>query len=462
MQDTVAMDPAHEVGSPDTPLLIEISDLFATDWRDECRLAALRTATGKFVRALPGSARDEGIENFAAHAVADVANWPVHEDNVARIEKAAERGQEVVLTTDAPDVIADAIQARFRFISRLRRRNGERSDGRSQPHNGKPVSERVAAMAAEVKKRVQSPRDLIPSHADFTTFRRALRLHQWAKNALIFVPLILGGRFADPGSWSAAIIGFIALGLVASATYLLNDLMDLPSDRQHWTKKNRPLASGLVSIRTGAGGALALLCAGLLLGASQVTAAIFLLLAYVVTTLSYSAYFKRVPVLDVFLLATLFTLRLGLGIALTDVKLSPWLLVFSMFVFLSLSVAKRHTEILRMVEMKKTSTPGRGYRADDAPLTLALGLASAMGAVLIMVVYLIEDAVPRQLYQAPLFLWLIPPILFLFLGRIWLLSQRGELNDDPVAFALKDKTSLALGVGMVASLVLAITGIGLT
>ena len=182
---------------------------------------------------------------------------------------------------------------------------------------------------------------------------------------------------------------------------------------------------------------------------------------YLCVSLSYSFYLKRVPILDVFLLASLFTLRLGFGIVLTGVELSPWLLVFSMFVFLSLSTAKRHTEILRTAERGKAAVPGRGYSEQDAPLTLGIGLAAMLGAVIIVILYLIEDAFPRGFYANPGFLWAVPILLFLFLGRIWLLCQRGELNDDPVAFALKDKQSLACGGLMGLAFVAAAVGVGL-
>jgi hypothetical protein len=152
--------------------------------------------------------------------------------------------------------------------------------------------------------------------------------------------------------------------------------------------------------------------------------------------------------LDVFILTLLFTLRLGFGIVITDVRMSSWLLVFSMFAFLSLSAAKRHTEVLRLIERRLERMPGRGYLAADAPLILAVGTAASLGAVLIMILYLIEDAFPRQFYSSPAFLWATPSILFLFFCRIWLLCQRGRLHDDPVAFALKDRTSVALGALM--------------
>jgi 4-hydroxybenzoate polyprenyltransferase len=255
-------------------------------------------------------------------------------------------------------------------------------------------------------------------------------------------------------------MGFLALSFAASATYLINDLWDLPSDRRHWSKRKRPLASGDLSVRRGIVLAVAGLAAGFGLALTLGGLALAMLVAYVIVTLSYSFAWKRIPILDVCILAGLFTLRLGIGIALSGVVLSPWLLVFSMFVFLSLSIAKRHTEVLRLAERGLQSIHGRGYTAADAPLTLGIGLAATLGAVLIMVLYLIEDAFPRGFYANPVWLWAMPPILFLFLSRVWLLSQRGQLHDDPVAFALKDRVSLLLGGLMALSFAAALVKVG--
>ena len=274
---------------------------------------------------------------------------------------------------------------------------------------------------------------------------RSLRLYQWPKNALVFVPLVLGGKSADAHAWHIALVGFVALGLAASATYLINDLCDLEDDRKHWSKRNRPLAHGDLSIRA------ALLMAAVAGGASAALAvalgprAMVGIAVYMAITLSYSLALKRLPILDVLVLAALFTLRLGLGIALTDVRLSPWLLTFSMFAFLSLSLAKRYTEIVSGAKLGGTATPGRGYLSVDAPLVLGLGTTSALCAVLIMILYLIEDAFPQAFYASPAWLWFLPAIMFLFFGRIWLVAQRGQLHDDPVVFVLKDASSLLLG-----------------
>jgi 4-hydroxybenzoate polyprenyltransferase len=283
-------------------------------------------------------------------------------------------------------------------------------------------------------------------------------LPQWAKNALVFVPLILGGQAANPAAWAAAVLGFVALGLVASATYLLNDLWDLADDRRHWTKRNRPLASGRLPIPL----ALALIPVGLLIGLSLAALAgrpaLAVTLGYLALTLAYSFRLKREPVVDAVTLGGLFTLRLGLGIALAAVRLSPWLLVFAMFLFTSLALAKRHVELGRLARHGRNHACGRGYRADDGPVVLGMGLASAFVAVAVMVLYLIHEAFGQGFYAAPGWLWTFPLMLTLWIGRIWLLAGRGELDDDPVIFALRDRTSLAYGGCMLAAFAAAAFG----
>lgn len=285
---------------------------------------------------------------------------------------------------------------------------------------------------------------------------RSLRPHQWVKNALVFVPLVLGGLLLEFDAWGYALLGFVVLCLAASATYVVNDLHDMESDRKHWSKRERPIASGELSRRAG------YVLAGVLFAATFVAAALIgpeelaMIALYLAVALSYTFYWKRVPIADIFVIAGLFTLRIALGILILDVRISPWLLVFSMFVFISLSAAKRHTELLRAKASRNQAIPGRGYVREDRSLLLALGIAAMLGAVLINVEYLLVDAFPRAVYSNTDWLWTIPPVIFLFLGRVWLLSHRGQLLDDPVAFALRDRVSLALGALLTAGFMLAV------
>ena len=188
-------------------------------------------------------------------------------------------------------------------------------------------------------------------------------------------------------------------------------------------------------------------------------AVLALIAIYGVLTVSYSLALKRQPITDAFVLAALFTLRLGVGLAAVGASVSPWLLVMSMFLFGSLSLAKRYTEMMRLGDHDRSHASGRGYIAEDASLVLALGVASGLAAIVIMVLYLINDAFSETFYVEPLWLWSFPAILFLWISRIWFVSHRGELHDDPVVFAVRDRGSLIMGAFMALAFVAAVTGI---
>jgi len=235
------------------------------------------------------------------------------------------------------------------------------------------------------------------------------------------------------------------MSLMASGTYLLNDISDLADDRAHWTKRSRPLASGALRIRHGVPLSLGLIAASFAICAWLGLPSLAVLAIYAATTLGYSFYLKRQPIVDVFVLAALFTLRLGLGIAAVGCVASPWLLVFSMFLFTSLSFAKRQTEIQKSVASGRGAVAARGYLGTDAGMVLALGVASAMGAITIMVLYIMNDVYSAEFYSQPMLLWVFPAALYMWLARVWLLCHRQQLDDDPVAFAIRDPISIGLG-----------------
>jgi 4-hydroxybenzoate polyprenyltransferase len=279
---------------------------------------------------------------------------------------------------------------------------------------------------------------------------KSLRLHQWAKNLLVFVPIVLAGRMSDMVSLTDTVIAFFALSIVASSTYLINDMWDLPDDRRHWSKRHRPLASGRLPLATAAATVPFGIVIGFSLAAMTSTPVVWLLFVYLVITVAYTFGLKRVVLIDGVVLAVLFTLRLAIGVAAADVPPSAWLVVFSMFLFASLSYAKRHTEIARVAQRRGLEVNGRGYRTSDAPVVLAMGLSTGVGAVLILVLYIIHDAFSQTFYGNTMWLWGFPPLVFLFVARIWLACLRGELDDDPVAFALTDRACLGLlAVGLI-------------
>jgi 4-hydroxybenzoate polyprenyltransferase len=291
--------------------------------------------------------------------------------------------------------------------------------------------------------------------ATIRSWLRACRMHQWAKNGLLFLPLLLAGRMFHAEAWLACVAAFVAIGLTASGTYLVNDLLDLEADRRHWSKRHRPFAAGLIGIPQAAAASILLLGSGFAVAAAGGGLPVLALVGlYCAATLAYSIHLKRVPLLDVVVLAGLFTLRLALGASAAAVPLSSWLGVFSMFLFLSLALAKRSTEITRKAAAECPASGaayGRGYLPADASLVIALGVAAAVAAVLVNVLYLVDEAFSARLYGLPELLWAVPVLIGLWLGRVWLLCGRGLLDDDPVVFAVTDRTSLLLGTGVVAS-----------
>ena len=312
--------------------------------------------------------------------------------------------------------------------------------------------EHAAASVATVAK-------VFPRTSRIRALVRSMRPHQWAKNALVFVPLILAGLVSHVDAVYATTCAFLALGLVASSTYLVNDIWDLTDDRSHWSKRNRPLASGRLPLATAIAAVPIGLFAGIAVAALAGPATVAVVLLYLAVTLLYSFALKRIPILDGFVLAGLFTLRLGAGIVASGAPPSPWLLVFAMFLFASLSFAKRHTEVARVIERGGTEVRGRGYKSIDLPLIMGIGMATGVAAVLIMVLYIINDAFRQSFYGNTAWLWAFPAILFLFVCRIWLKCGRSELHDDPVAFAVTDRPSLALGGALMVCFGLAWSGV---
>ena len=285
---------------------------------------------------------------------------------------------------------------------------------------------------------------------------RLLRPHHWSKNLLLFVPFLLEQSWRTPETLLNGLLGFIALGIVASSTYILNDLADVQADRRHWSKRTRPLASGVIPLPLGALTAATGIAIGLSIAATLSPAFGFFLLAYLVLTVAYSLRLKRIPLLDVAVIAALFALRLTMGISLSGARYSEWLLSFALMFFLSMAIAKRHGEVLGAATATTHGLSHRGYVVSDAPLTLAIGAASAIASVVIMMIYLVEEGFPQGSYAVPEWLWVVPVVLSIWLGRIWLLVHRQQMHDDPIAFALRDRPSLMLGATAGLAFVLAI------
>jgi 4-hydroxybenzoate polyprenyltransferase len=277
---------------------------------------------------------------------------------------------------------------------------------------------------------------------------RQLRVHQWAKNILLFVPLLTSFAFADLARVAHSALAFAAFSLAASATYVFNDLWDLDSDRAHPRKKNRPLASGAIPIGTAVAVAIGLLVSAFAIAAQVNAHFVGMLLAYLVLTTAYSWYLRTLAMVDVLMLAGLFTLRIFAGSMAVDVPTSRWLLAFSIFIFFSLALVKRCSELVTMEKQGRSIAHGRDYRVGDLVVLWPTGVAAGLASVVVFWLFINAPEV-QQRYATPELLWVIGFALIYWLSRLWIKTARGEMHDDPLVYALVNRTSRLTVIGMV-------------
>jgi 4-hydroxybenzoate polyprenyltransferase len=304
--------------------------------------------------------------------------------------------------------------------------------------NAAPGLERRARRAAPVS------RVFPPEHSPLRAFVRALRPHQWAKNLIVFVPLLTSHKILQPAPALKSLAAFSAFCLCASAGYLLNDLFDIQADRAHPTKRRRPFASGDLPIPAGLVAAPLLLAGSAAIGVELAPRFAAALGIYLVLTTVYSMRVKQVPLLDVFFLSALYTLRLAAGHEATGIAYSFWLLAFSVFIFLSLALVKRFAELDAADTRSVSEIKGRSYTPADRSWVATLGAASGCVAVLVLALYVNSHEV-TELYQRPLRLLLICPLMLYWISRMWMMAHRGQMHEDPVVFALRDRVSYLVG-----------------
>lgn len=283
-------------------------------------------------------------------------------------------------------------------------------------------------------------RHIDPPEGRARAMLRALRPHQWSKNALLFLPLLAAHDFSQALS---VLLGFVAFCLTASSVYVMNDLVDLAADRAHPRKCKRPFASGALSAATGAAMAAALLTGAVALGLATGNPLFLGVLAlYLVVTFAYSLWLKRKLIVDVLVLAGLYTVRIIAGGVAASVVLSPWMLGFSMFLFLALAAVKRQAELTDQLVTGRSSA-GRAYEVEDLPILRGIAIAAGHAAVLVLALYISSDAV-QTLYATPGLLWLIMPGLLYWILRMIMATHRGKMSDDPIVYAATDRTSLLI------------------
>lgn len=411
---------------------------------------------------------------LASEVSLDAATLPYDSSVVAFLEQEKANGRTLVLATASHQRYAEEISAHLGLFDRVLATNGDmnlsartkrdiliREYGeRGFDYLGNS-SDDLVVWAAARKAFLANPEFGIEAKATrlgnvaqvirstrtpWRTWMKQLRLHQWMKNMLVFVPLLASHKITQPDLLANGFLAFIFFGLCASSVYLLNDLLDLEDDRQHPTKRNRPLASGAAPIKVAL-----LLCPLLLLAAFGGSAMLLpwkftlALAAYYALTLAYSLVLKRVMTVDVITLAMLYTVRIVAGTFAFDVQLTFWMLAFSMFLFLSLALVKRYAELRESHSQGKTElTRGRGYYPGDLQMISSLGAASGYLAVMVLALY-IQDQSTLALYRHPQVIWLACPLLLYWVTRTWMIAHRGWMHDDPVVFAMKDRNSLLLG-----------------
>ncbi|MHB0929200.1 MAG: UbiA family prenyltransferase [Candidatus Nanopelagicales bacterium] len=293
---------------------------------------------------------------------------------------------------------------------------------------------------------------------------RMLRPHQWAKNVLIFVPLLAAHQFTDLHAIWHAVLAFASFSLLASAVYIANDIIDIDNDRLHPTKRNRPFAAGTVPVRAGYAAAPVLLIIATLLALVINTHFLIWLAVYLVVTTAYTFGLKKLVLVDAIVLATLYTIRIFAGGRASDTDLSYWIVAFSIFLFLSLAFVKRYAELTSELPagaddaLRTQQLAGRGYRNADAPLIALLGVAAGFSAAVVLALYINSNR-SHTMYAEPEILWAVIPVAVYWVSWIWLKTFRGEMHDDPVIFALTDRSSFVAALVFVAIVVAATVGL---
>lgn len=296
-----------------------------------------------------------------------------------------------------------------------------------------------AALRREAERVCETTEHLVTDAKSIRPYVKALRPHQWLKNALVFLPMLAAHQWEVPAAL-LSLLAFACFSLVASSVYVLNDLLDLDADRAHPRKKNRPFASGSIPIAHGTWMAAGLLILGAVLAASISAQFLLAMAAYYVLTTIYSLHLKRRIVIDIFVLAGLYTARIVAGGVATGIPLSVWLLAFSVFFFLSLAAVKRQAELTDSVGRGNLMASGRGYHVDDLPIISMIAIGAGYVAVLVMTLYINSPAVV-ELYAHPEALWGVCAVLLYWITRTVMVAHRGNMNDDPIVYAVTDRVS---------------------
>jgi 4-hydroxybenzoate polyprenyltransferase len=472
--------PAPSADATDSlrPLCVDLDGTLVksdTLWDGVCRLA--RNQPLEFLKLplwLPGGRAHVKAE-VARRAPLDAARLPYNTSVLRYLQAQRREGRPIFLTTGADGSLAERVAAHLGLFQGILASDGKtnltskqklaslqksfqefdyignsRADLPLLAHarNAMLANPTLGLRLAVGSNSLPIAQVFIDQRPPVRTLFRAIRVHQWAKNILLLAPLALSHRL-NQHSIATAIAAFFCFSFIASANYLVNDLLDIESDRRHPSKRLRPFAAGDLPVAGGIALVFLLASASLAILPQLPIAFAFWLGIYIAGTLAYSLYLKRIPLVDVLVLSGLYTLRLLAGGAATGTEISQWLAGFSTFLFLSLAMVKRFSELENLRERGASGTHGRGYLVSDMEQIRTFGTSCATASAVVFMLYIGRPDV-TDLYRHPTRLWLIVPLLIYWLYRVWLLASRGDLEDDPVVFAMRDPVSLALGVAVVA------------
>jgi 4-hydroxybenzoate polyprenyltransferase len=474
--------PKPGAASAELPLCIDLDGtLIHTDTLAEAVLSACgdpRMAVA-FAR-LPVGGRATFKQEVAQLSRLDVGLLPYNEEFIAYLQGQKAAGRYLVLATAADRAIAEAVAGHLGIFDEViascdgRNLKGarkaealcERFGEAGFVYAGNDVSDiavwkRAArailvntseGLARRVERQVEVEGRFAGPARSAKTLLKALRPHQWLKNLLVFVPIFTAHAVMDLTAWWHAVLTFAAFCATASSIYLVNDATDLAADRKHPRKRKRPLASGALSAGAALGMAAGLAASGITL--SALTGTWMVLAVYAAMSVSYSLKLKEMPLVDVFLLGGLYTIRIYGGGVATGHELSLWLLGFSGFLFLGLALLKRVTELSTLRHKQERFASRRGYSTDDLPILMTFGCASSFASSVVLALFVQREAAAEQ-YASPGLLWGVVPLMLFWQCRLWLSTARGYMHDDPIVYSGRDWVSWLVGASVMLLLLVA-------
>lgn len=418
----------------------------------------------------------------AEEVLPDVEALPYHRELLAYLQEEKTRGRSLILATASDRRIADAVadklglfeavyasDGRINLSGEAKRQKLEQDFGEQgfdyaangyrdlavwQGARNAVLVNPTTGLAGRLESRIAVERVFERPGSELSALLQALRPHHWLKNTLVFVPLAAAHRLYELDLLWYAFLTFVAFSLCASSIYIINDLLDLPSDRHHPHKKDRPMASGRLPLLHAMAVVPVMLLFAALIGLALHPLVAAILGFYVVLMVAYSQRLKDLAILDVLVLASGYTLRVLAGAAAVQIPPSPWLIAFSGFLFFSIALTKRYAELVTMRVMEGAKAHARAYVLQDRELIAALGVASGHVAVLVLALH-INSAMTHELYSRYELIWLVCGLLLYWVSHLWLMAHRGRMHDDPLVFAIKNKVSLMLLIAMAAILLIA-------